>query len=514
LNPNITNQALKKIAKGAGIVFFGLITGKALGYLTRMFIARFMGPDVYGLVSLGLGIFGIATAISLFGLSHGITRYISFYKGKGNFGKIKGTIISSLKMTFPLSLALSAGLFILAGQISADIFSKPALTPVIKLFALAVPFAVLSIVFISSIKGFQIMAYKVYVDDILKNVSTLVAVVLLFWAGLTLTGAVLAYAVGFVFAAALGGYYLEKAFPIIRTKIKAIPTGRELLAFSWPLAAVAMLGLIMAWTDTLMLGYFRPAADVGIYNAALPTAMLIIIILASFYHIFTPVISELYSRGKKEELRQTYKTVTRWIFSLTIPLFLIMLLFPKQILAVLFGPKYFLGAVPLMILAFGFFVNAAVGLTGQTILTIGKTKTNLFLGAIGASSNFTLNAILIPIYGIVGAAVATAASLILLNVISLGFVHRYLRVQPYTLSYVKITFAAFVPFAALWLIANYLVIPTLAFVLLLVPLLLCYALLFLLIGGFCKEDVAVLRAVEKKIGIKIGWLRALVKRFI
>lgn len=83
--------SLRKIAKGAGIGFTGTLIGTALGFFSRMIIARFLGASDYGLISLACAGMTIAVALSLVGLPAGIQRYVSFYKGKGDKGRIKGT---------------------------------------------------------------------------------------------------------------------------------------------------------------------------------------------------------------------------------------------------------------------------------------------------------------------------------------------------------------------------------------------------------------------------------------
>ena len=87
--------SLRKIAKGAGIGFTGTFIG--IGYLSRMVIARFLGASDYCLVCLGFAGLSIAAMLSLVGLPVGIQRQVSFYKGKGDKGRIKGTIIGALK---------------------------------------------------------------------------------------------------------------------------------------------------------------------------------------------------------------------------------------------------------------------------------------------------------------------------------------------------------------------------------------------------------------------------------
>ncbi len=112
-NEEYLNESLRKIAKGAGIGFTGTFIGTALGYLSRMIIARFLGASDYGLISLGYAAMTIASTLSLVGLPAGIQRYVSFYKGKGDKGRIKGTILGALKISCPLSFFFCISLLLL-----------------------------------------------------------------------------------------------------------------------------------------------------------------------------------------------------------------------------------------------------------------------------------------------------------------------------------------------------------------------------------------------------------------
>ena len=74
--------SLRKIAKGAGFVLMGTLIGRAFGYGSRIVIARFIGVDGYGLISLGFAALTMAAALAAIGLPAGVTRYVSSTKGK------------------------------------------------------------------------------------------------------------------------------------------------------------------------------------------------------------------------------------------------------------------------------------------------------------------------------------------------------------------------------------------------------------------------------------------------
>jgi len=146
------NVSLRKIMKGAGFVLIGTLIGRAFGYGSRLIIAR-LGADDYGLVALGFAVMSIAATLSLVGTQSGIIRYVSFYKGKEDKGRIKGTILSALGMTLPLSVVFAVIVSWQAHLISMHAFHDQALAPI--------PFSVLTSNLLSATIGFQDRCYTV-----------------------------------------------------------------------------------------------------------------------------------------------------------------------------------------------------------------------------------------------------------------------------------------------------------------------------------------------------------------
>ena len=509
------NESLRKIAKGAGFVLIGTLIGRAFGYGSRLIIAR-LGADDYGLVALGFAVMSIATILSLVGMQQGITRYVSFYKGKEDKGRIKGTIISALKITLPLSLISAFILFWHASWISIHVFHDANLTLILRIFSIGIPFFVLTQNLLYATIGFQDMRYRVYTENIFQEPLKLAAIVVLLLFGFGVLGAAWGWVIAIIVMPFLAFYFLEKkVFPIFRTKVKAISVDKELFTFSFPLLFAGIAGIVMGWTDTLMLGYFSSSADVGIYNAALPTAQLIRSIPAAFVAIFFPVISELYARNKIDDLRRTYSVVTKWMLALIFPAFLLVLLFPDQIIKILFGVEYIAGATALSILVFGFMIGMVVGPAGEVLGTYGRTKTVMTISYIGAIINFLLNLLLIPIYGINGAAIATGFSLAFLYVLNFLFAYRVAKVQPFRLSYLKIIVASLIAAFVVYLVTKYVIgVSVFVLIAMLFVFFLFYLFLLLLMKSFEEEDLMIMRAIDQRLGTKSDWIREIIRRFL
>ena len=501
-------KTLKIVAKGAGIVFIGTIVGYFFSYITRLLIARWLGPSDYGLYNLGLAIFSICATISLLGLSEGVTRYISFLKVRRDLNGVKGVIHSSIKISLPISIFFSILLYVFSVQISI-FFHNLYLASVLQVFSIGIPFYVLFTIFVASLRGFKKTKYKVYSQDIFYPTLKIILISSFLYLGFNLFGAIIGYVLSIIIGLVLAFFYLNKTFPIFNS-IKKRPITKELLLFSLPLLFSTLLGSIVGWTDTAMLGFFKTSLDVGIYNAAHPTVFILLIVLNSFGFIFLPIISELYSKGK--DIKKIYKAVTRWIFALNLPIFLLMILFPKVIIKILFGHEYLSAALPLAILSIGYFTHSLI-LSYNILTSIGKTKINLLVISIGACSNFILNLILIPIYGVVGASIATSTSIILLNISSLTFLYHYLKIHPFSLSLIKPLISSIIPMTLFYSIYRYFNLEIWFLFPMFIGFLLIYIINFLLMKGLNQEDLLILKSMEKKTGLRINWLRKLVKRF-
>ena len=299
------------------------------------------------------------------------------------------------------------------------------------------------------------MKYRVLVRECAEPLVRIISVLIFFFLGWKLYGVIGAYLVSVFSGLFLAFYYLRKIFPQITDK-KIIPVSEAgtLLSFSWPLLLVQFFSLVMLWIDTLMLGFFRTPHEVGVFNAAQRTALLGSLIINSFNAIFAPIIADLYNRKKFKELSNNFKIVTKWIFTLGLPVFLVLVFFAKSILNV-FGADYAEGASSLIILSIGWIFYTAAGSVGKIIVMTGRQKLHFVnMGSI-LILDIILNSILIPKYGIIGAAFSTSLSITVLALVELIQVYLILRIHPYRKDFLKPIFAGIVSLLGLFVLNKY-----------------------------------------------------------
>ena len=514
----IVNQSLQKIAKGTSIIFIGTIIGMLLGFVGRIIIVRYTTQSEYGIFSLALVLLNIFAMISTLGLQSGVTRQIAYFRGKKDSEKVSGIVKSSIQIALVASIFFSIFLFFVSDIISVKAFHSPELSTPLKIFAVAIPFSVLIVIFTSIFQGFDRVAPNVYFQNILRNVLllSLLGIVILF--GLSFLGLLYAYLASIALTCIAFAAYAAKKLPVSVKGEKNTNAGslrKELLLFSLPLLAVSILGMVMTWTDTLMLGYFKTPDVVGLYNAALPLAHLIPIVLTSMLFLYLPIASQLYSQNLMNELRRNYAILTKWIFALTLPLFLIIFLFPETVLNILFGSRYIQADTALQILALGMFIHTFLGPNGATLMTAGKTRFLMWCSLIGAIMNIALNIFLIPPLGITGAAIASASSLAAINLLSSTYVYLLFRIHPFTKNYIKpISTSIFLVFIIFTLVKNlFRVIPFWLLLILFILFLGAYGLSILLTKSFDKEDIMMLLTIEERLGVDLTTIKSILKRF-
>ncbi len=512
---NAEDQSLKRIAKGTSIAFIGLLIGLFSAFFSRLMVARYGTEAEYGIFSLALVILNICAVIGTLGLQEGASRTIAYARGKKDSEKVKIVVSVATQIGFLSSMMLCIIVFFTSDFIATKVFNVVELSYPLKLFALGIPFFTLLNILVSIFRGFDNIKPKFFFQDILKNTIPPLLLIPIILLSLDFTTIFYAYLASLILSCSLLVIYAIKHLPItITAKISGIDT-KELLIFSLPLLGVAILQMLINWTDTLMLGWFKSPSDVGLYNTAFPLARFISSPLRALLLIYTPVISGLFAQELMKEIRINFTVFTKWICSATLPLFLLLFLYPELTLNFLFGAKYVNAAVALRILSLGFIISNFLGPNGATLLAMGEPRFLMWATLTTVILNIGLNICLIPSYGFTGAAIASVTSITSINFIRTRKLYSLSKVQPLSKNLIKLTFTyvaiiCLIYFAikeiltlAVWMLPLFLVVHYIIF-----------GLTFLFTKSFDQADISMLLAIEKKTGIDVSQIKKLLKRFL
>jgi len=481
-------------------------------------VARHSTEADYGVFSLAYVIISICAMVATLGLDEGVTRNLAYARGVNNTKKVQELVSTSIQLGLLASVSLGVTIFFTSDIIATTIFHDTALGLPLKIFALGIPFFTLVSIFVSFFRGFDNIKPRVYLQDVLINLLFTLALLTVVFLHLPLVSVFYSFVASLVITCTTLIIYAIKRLPCpirFTTRVLVDPVTKELLLFSLPLCGVAMLQMIVAWTDTLMLGVLKSSIEVGFYNAAYPLSHIIYAPMVATVMIYLPIISGLYSQNQVPEIRRTYTLITKWVFTVSLPIFIVLLLFPETVLDFFFGANYTPASQALQILCLGFLIVNLLGPNGVTLTAIGRTKFLLWASLAAAGMNVILNIVLIPPLGIVGAAIATAASLTLHCIIRHVRVHSLLHVNPLSKNMLKPAIISIgLMLAIYFIVRNFLTVTFWMLPLLFILFCAIYFLAILLSKSFDHQDIMMLLTIEKRLGINLAPVKKILGRFL
>ncbi|MGH7787073.1 MAG: flippase [Candidatus Binatia bacterium] len=420
-----------RLATGAGIALVGRVAGRSIHLAVQVVIARLLGVDGFGLYAIGWTTVRIGGLIAPLGLDQGVLRYGSIHWDTDR-ASLRTLVLHALALAASAGVAIGAILYASAPLLADRIFGKPELIPILRWFAPAFALIAGLKVAAAATRLSRNLKWSVYAEELAQPAANLVLFFLFTLAGDELVGAVTATVASFGVGLVLALVYLRRLLRGSFSPPRASAAlAQRLLVFSVPASAAGVCTALIMWSDVLMVGHYLSAAEVGIYQAASSVSMLFSFILGGFVAIFAPMIGELHARGEIARLQELFRLATKWTLYLTVPLFLVICLASEELMVVVFGRDFAPAATPLVILASGQMVNVATGTAALLLVMTGGQKRWLLLSLLMLVLALALNWVLIPRFGLPGAAFATAISLTCLFGLGLLHVRTTLGIWPY-----------------------------------------------------------------------------------
>ncbi len=428
---------MKTATKQAGLVFTSRMLGYVLGFLLQTVLARFLGPDKYGLYSLGLTLANVGVLFSVFGMGTGTIRFLGEYIGKNEKEKAKGVIFSAFQLTTLLSLVFAVMLTAFKNFISINIFHDERLSSILPWFSVVLVMYSFLQLFSGIYRGLKRPSIFFLCRETLERIMRIGIFLTLYLLGFKLFGAIVATIISAIFILLILFIKLKSTAPFVFDKsITPLYERKKFLGYSSNMLFVSFTYFLMGQVNRLILGIYLDAKSVGMYTISDTVAQLSVFFLTAFNSIFAAIISELYHTGDRKTLAKMYADITRWIVILTLPLTIWMIVFSEQILSI-FGKEYTQAKYVLIFLAMGQFVNAAVGSNGFMLLMTKHQKLEMINGVLIASLNILLNIILVPKLGIIGSAIAGMIAISGVNILKMVEVYLTLGMIPYNTKYIK-----------------------------------------------------------------------------
>jgi O-antigen/teichoic acid export membrane protein len=490
---------LLRVARGGGLNLAGAAFNQALRFGITLLLARLIGQSDVGRYFQAFAFLALLGLLSLSGFRGALTRFVAVHRADGDDGALRGTLRLGLILPTAGAALLGAGLFLASGWLGNHALDDPGMVFPLRMVSIALPATAFTDAALAATQGFRTMTPYALVNLVFEPAFRVVLTVAFLAADWGLEGAMVALLITNCVAAVLAAIWLRR----LTGRIVARPVYkvRELFAFSsvsW-LASLAGTGLV--WADTIILGIFRPAREVGAYQVATRLTVLATIVLLPIATSFAPQIADLYRRGNLDRLARLYAVVTSWTLRLSLPGFIVLVLFPRPLLHI-FGRGFATAATVTVILAIGQMFDVATGPTGYMLVMSGRPYLTMANNVFALVLNISMNLILIPRYGIRGAAIAWAISIALTNVAKVAQVWLTMRMHAFDIGFAKGCLAGAVAF-----VPGYAVHATMrgftGVVIGAVAITATYVAVLLALG-LREEDRLVLRRLAQRAGIAIA----------
>ena len=499
-----TYKHVSKLLGGTALVLAGNVLGMGSQFGIRIVSANYLGPEQYGLIAMGLTTVNILVIFSLLGLKKGLARHIP------RSDKYRELLVSSLLISLPFATMLALLISFNSAQIE-QFFNLPGLSGVLTVMALAVPFVVFLKIVIGVFQGFESAKERVILENISNKTLQLIFIAGAVLFGLDTVGVAGAWLGAVTIAAVVSLVMLWWKADLIKSGNSFVPvpsfssTAYPLLVFSLPLMISQSLWQILQNIDNFLLGYFYTSTQVGTYDAVFVLSRIVLVIPMSFTFMYLPIYSDIDSSGNSQLLIQFYQVTTKWMMFATLPIYLLFLTQPSEVLDLVYGQDYATGSIVMMALISGFLFHVIMGLNGVSLTAIGKTRIVMYGNITAFSLNFILNFVLIPPFGLIGAAVASAVSFGLINIILCQRLYVYTGAHPLSREMLGPLSGMLLITPIMFYFKSYFDSDILSLVILFLIILLSEVIAIKYLGGVTSEDKKIAQQFYDKIPIN-KWL--------
>lgn len=428
----------KELGKKSSVAFVAQIFGHFLNMLFVTMAGRLLGKDAYGDVVYILTILNFIIVLTKFGFENSLVAFIA--RTDITEGQKKWIIKSSVRISFLLCAIAIFAFSVFRGQIGMltgrSQVDETLFLSVVPLLFFQTMVALMSAV----IRGHKDIVRHYMGSLVLGNLLRTVGIPVFYFAfGLHDSYClVVVYYVSYILNLLYCVHYLwEKG---LLTGEKEYFPWQQLLTYSFPLLMAGMVSILNKEIDQYMVGFFLDSGSVAIYSVAANVALFSSFTLTAVNSIFAPMISELYHAGRRDELSSLYSRSTKWIVTVNVMIFGMVLVFADDIMRIA-GNEFVVGGSVLIIVMFGQLVNSGVGSVGFLNSMTGYPKYNLTSNICAVMANILLNFLLIRDYGMIGVGVASAVSVAVNNIINFIFMYRHLHMHPYNKRFLGIILA-------------------------------------------------------------------------
>jgi O-antigen/teichoic acid export membrane protein len=417
-------------ALNAAALLLGKLAGRGGALAVQILIARALGSELFGLYALGWTIMLLAQTFGHLGLGDGVVRFLPRYLG-GEPARVKALLFGALGTTIFTGLSIGALAFGFAETVAQGVFGKPAFGQVLVAFVPALIVAPSLHVAAAATRARLVMRHSVLLLDVALPLSIFLACLGLWLLGYSVVGLVAGTSAAFLFVTMLAFVAVWRVFrrELASPERSAVPLA-EVLRFSLPTLSLSGISVAMSSCDRLFIGVYGTASDLGLYHAAVQLTMPVAVIYSALAWAVAPRAAAASWQQRSEALQQAYGSMCRWGLYASFPVMLLLFGFSGQILGLVYGHEFEVAANAMRILLGGQIILMLGGMPGFVLVMLGHERRWLMWSIAAVIVNVALNALLVPAYGMVGAALATSLTFSALHLAGLWTLRRLYHIWP------------------------------------------------------------------------------------
>ncbi len=409
-----------------------------LGFLSGLALARWLGAEAYGIYTYVVSWLTVLGTVAALGTEMFMVKQTAVLE-KQNKGLFKGAFLFNIAVVASSSVIVAAlsGVYVyvvnpLLGKFSVKLLAQPVVQYLMLVTLIGLPFVALARTYEGTLRGGKHIISSQLPEMLLKPLFFLLLTGIFWWAGgRSISLQTVVYLQLGITILTLFGYltvHRRKYNALLRGEL---PVYEQRLWFRGMMAfyAISLLSIINTRADILLLGSLATSADVGIYNIAARLADVPKTILIAANIAMAPVMAELYAAKNQIALQKLLTRSVRLITLAGLPIVVFYLLGGRWLLS-FWGAEFESGYYALVIMGFGQLYNLASGSVGIVLMMSGYAQWVSYGLGVGTVVNVALNFLLIPQYGLMGAAIASAITIVVWNLLLTWAVVIKLRLDP------------------------------------------------------------------------------------
>lgn len=412
---------------------FGVLLIRGIGvillFLFSLFLTNYYSAEQVGQYDFVRATIMILSGASLIGTNQSLIYYSGFLNSKNSLKSIKNIYFKMTRMTTGICMIFILGYLIIPEGFINALFDKNNAHSLILKAIVALFFYTTTMLNIDTLRALNQTIHSELYRNIFRYIPIFILSIVLFFTQ-NQEWLIEAFLAGFILLSLITTIKILILFKKLNLSNQTSYSFsyNQIFSRSYPMALSAVAYFIMQSVDIIILTVYEGFDNVAYYSIAVKLATVTALALMSVNIVIAPKIAEIYNTNDFNRLNKLIRDGARIIFIISLPVLLILFIFSGPTLS-LFGEGYIFAKQALWVLLAGQFFSALCGPGAIYLNMTGKQKKLNIILILGLVINVVLNLLLIPIYGIEGAAIATLISMIFWNSIIVVVIYRTDRIK-------------------------------------------------------------------------------------